>query len=203
MPEDHPIARFARTGAPVRTTFDDYVIRRYFEGDGPALYRAVAESLDHLRPNMPWIVQHDSPEASEAVVRSIISRYLSNQDYGLGIWQGDRQVGGTGFHPRVGEPETANIEIGLWIHAHEAGKGLGKRVLRAMLKWGFDDWGWYRIVWKCDSTNLASASVARACGLNEEGCLRQDRISLDGTRTDTLLFAILAEDWRAMDRSAG
>ncbi|MBV6457881.1 MAG: hypothetical protein HONBIEJF_01001 [Fimbriimonadaceae bacterium] len=177
-------------------TFEDYLVRAYQEGDGAALFRAVDESREHLRATMPWIDSHDSPEASEAVTRQIMARFLSNQDFGLGIWNQGHLVGGTGFHMRVGDPETANTEVGLWIHASHAGKGLGKKVLRAMLEWGFTEWGWYRIVWKCDSDNLASAAVARSCGLVEEGRFRQDRIKPDGTRIDTLVFAILAHEWR-------
>ncbi len=40
---------------PGEIALDEFVLRRYLQDDAPALAVAVGESLEHLRPWMPWI----------------------------------------------------------------------------------------------------------------------------------------------------
>ena len=81
------------------------------------------------------------------------------------------------------------------IRGSYAGQGLGTRVLQAMLQWGFEDWGWQRLSWHCDTRNHASASVARKNGLTLEGTLRSDALDVEGKRRDTYMFAMLRDEW--------
>ena len=85
----------------------------------------------------------------------------------------------------------------MWIRAAYAGRGLGTRVLAAMLRWGFTAWSWERIVWMRDTRNAASVRVAEKNGLTREAVLRSDRLDVDGVRRDTYLFAILRSEWQA------
>ena len=115
----------------------------------------------------------------------------------LGVWRDDELLGGTGFHLRHGGRELGTIEVGMWICASAAGAGLGRKVLAALLHWGFTTWGWERIVWMCDTRNAASIRVAEKNGLTREGVFRADRLDGDGTRRDTAVFAILRPEWLA------
>ena len=180
---------------PQSRDFGEFLIRRYFPGDGQALYEATEASRDHLYRWMPWAREKGSVAQSEAVVERLVQSFEKGEDYTLGVWMGTRLVGGTGFHLRVGGPHTLNAEIGMWIHGEFASHGLGTRVLNAMLDWGFEDWGWERLVWKCDTENFASARVAEKAGMLLEGTFRKDFVNTDGTRSDTFQFAILKEDW--------
>jgi len=89
----------------------------------------------------------------------------------------------------------------MWIRADAAGKGLGTAVLRALLTWGFTEWPWERLAWRCDGRNLASRRTAEKAGLTHEGVLRQHLLLADGSRRDTYLYAMLKADWLAQ-RSA-
>jgi RimJ/RimL family protein N-acetyltransferase len=181
---------------------DGFVLRAYRPGDGAAMQVAVNTSYDHLRLWMPWATPEQSLEASEANCRRFAGEYLLNQNYTLGIWIGDELVGGTGFHLREGPPEWRNAEIGMWIRASHAGQGLGARALAALLRWGFEDWGWERLTWRCDTRNLASARVAEKNGLRLEGTHRSDALDVDGRRRDTHMFAILREEWASRKSSS-
>jgi RimJ/RimL family protein N-acetyltransferase len=183
--------------APERFEVGAFVIRTYFPGDGTALQRAVVESYEHLSPWMPWAKPDQTVEESEAICRRGRASYLLNQDFLLGVWEGERVIGGTGFHLRFGPIESHIAEIGMWIHPAFAGQGLGTRVLRAMLEWGFTDWGWDRLVWKCDTRNIASRRLAEKCGLTLEGTLRSDAHDVEGQKRSTHLFAMLREEWPA------
>jgi RimJ/RimL family protein N-acetyltransferase len=181
--------------APMSYTFENMTLRAYRPGDGPALQQATISSYEHLRPWMPWATAEYTVEQAEANCRRFAANYLLNQDFVIGVWHGDKLAGGTGFHLRAGPLEWRNAEIGMWIAVGYAGQGLGTRVLAAMLKWGFEEWGWHRLVWLCDTRNLASARVAEKNGLRREGTLRSDVPDVEGRRRDTHIHAILKNEW--------
>jgi RimJ/RimL family protein N-acetyltransferase len=102
---------------------------------------------------------------------------------------------GTGYHLREGPLQSGNAEIGMWIRAGSAHQGLGTRVLQALLRWGFAEWPWQRISWRCNGTNLASQRVAERAGMRKEGVLRSHRVTPDGSREDTVCYAALRGEW--------
>lgn len=186
--------------APEWITERDLTIRSYQPGDGPALALALNASYDHLHRWMVWAKPHQTDDESEAAVRRFRGNYLLNTDFVLSIWldgpQGPRLAGGTGFHLiRGGSLETRIADIGMWIAAPVAGQGVGARVLRLLLRWGFDAWSWERLTWHCDTRNLASARVAEKAGLHLEGTLRQNALDLGGQRRDTRLYSMLKSEW--------
>ncbi|HMQ31698.1 MAG TPA: GNAT family protein [Chloroflexaceae bacterium] len=180
---------------PLELGAGDLLIRAYRPGDGPALRRATAASYAHLRPWMEWARPDQSEEEAELLCRRFAASYLLVEDFVLGIWIGAELAGGTGFHPRGGSLAAGSADIGMWVSAPRAGHGLGTRVLRALLTWGFGDWPWQRLTWHCDTRNLASARVAEKCGLRREATLRADALDVEGLRRDTHLYAILREEW--------
>lgn len=183
--------------APLSFADSDLTIRSYQPGDGAALLEATISSYEHLKPWMPWATAEDTSEAAEERCRRFAGNYLLNQDFVLGVWAGGVLAGGTGFHLRWGPLSEGNAEIGMWIRASHAGRGLGSRVLAALLGWGFDTWGWERLVWRCDTRNAASAQLARKNGLTLEGTLRSDTLDAQGQRRDTYLFSMLRAEWLA------
>ena len=64
-----------------------------------------------------------------------------------------------------------------------------------MLEWGFGEWGWERLIWKCDTRNIGSARVAEKNGLKRESTLQSDALDVDGHRRDTHLYAILKPEY--------
>jgi RimJ/RimL family protein N-acetyltransferase len=186
--------------APASISIDGMTIRGYQPGDGPELRIATVSSYEHLRPWMPWATTEYTLEEAEARCRRLAASYLLNEDFTLGVWIGEELVGGTGFHLREGPLEWRNAEIGMWIRANYAGQGLGTRVLKAMLKWGFETWGWERLSWRCDTRNIASARLAQKNGLQLEGTLRSNTFGVAGERRDTYVFAILRPEWEQRHR---
>ena len=183
--------------APTTYPTADFTIRTYLPGDGAALQAATVSSYDHLRPWMPWATADQTIDAAEALCRRFYAAYLLNENFVLGVWRGADLVGGTGFHLRHGGLEQRTSEVGLWMRASVAGRGLGTQVLAAVLAWGFDAWGWERLVWTCDTRNTASMRVAEKNGLTREGVLRADQLDVSGVRRDTAVYAILRTDWLA------
>lgn len=183
--------------APDTFRMPAFQIGAYRPGDGLMLREAVNASYDHLKTFMVWATPDQSLEESEALARRFCANFLLNNDYVLGIFSPDRGrlLGGTGYHLRWGPREGRVAEIGMWIRGSEAGKGLGTDALRALLRWGFGEWGWERLVWRCDTRNVASARVAEKAGMRLEGTMRSDEKLPDGTRRDTHLYALLRHDY--------
>ena len=140
-------------------------------------------------------------EDSEGYARQSRARWLLGEEWGLGVWRGERLVAGCGFMLRGQPLEDGTVEIGMWVRADEAGRGLGTRVLQALVDWADADWPIHKLAWHCDSRNLASARVAERCGFQLEGRLREHLPGLAGTeRRTTLLFGLIRTDprpWRS------
>ena len=183
--------------APERYEADGFILRSYDLGDGPLLADAVNGSYEHLRPWMPWARPNQSAEDSEKFVRQARARYLLSEGFVLGVFSedGKRLLGGTGFHLREGPLSTACAEVGMFIRQSEAGRGLGTQVLRALLGWGFTDWPWLRLAWRCDQSNVASLRVAEKAGLRLEGVLRGQRAHVGEGRRDTACYAMTKTEW--------
>lgn len=184
--------------APLRFQKGDLIFRIYGLEDDRALRAAVNESYAHLAPWMPWAQPEQTELESHVICRRLISGYLTGTDYTLGIWRDQDLMGGTGFHLRCGLLEWKCAEIGMWIRASESGKGMGTTALKAMLEWGFGEWGWERLIWKCDTRNIASRRVAEHAGMTLESTFRSDALDTKGNRRDTHQFAILKSEWQTL-----
>lgn len=183
--------------APERLEQPTFTIRGYLPGDGAALSDAVVPSYAHLRPWLPWPAPEQSVSESEVLVRRFRADLLTGADFTLGIFSpgGDRLLGGTGYHLRGVPLAHAQAEIGMWVRADEAGRGLGTAVLRALLAWGLSDaWPFQRLEWRCDVDNTASVRTAEGAGMRREGVLRGEHCEVSGGRRDTAVFGLLRGD---------
>jgi RimJ/RimL family protein N-acetyltransferase len=187
---------------PTRLVTPDFILRWYQPGDGIHVYQAINSSLEHLGEFLGWANPFETVAAAEQLVRGFHASYLKNEDFLLPIWSPDEQElwGGTGFRLREGGLDSGNAEISMWIRANQAGKGLGTAVLKAMIGWGFTEWGFDRICWRCRVDNHASARTAEKAGMTLEARLRRQHPDhKGGPNVDTLYYAILKEEW---DKSA-
>lgn len=186
--------------APDQYVADTFTIRSYALGDGPLLAEAVNASYEHLKRFMVWAKPHTEEIEAEQTVRRFRGEYLLSTNFTLGIFapDGKRQLGGSGFHLHEGELSNRAAEIGMWIRADAARQGLGPQVLRAILTWGFSEWPWDRLTWRCNELNVASRRTAEKAGMQLEGRFRAAVLLPDGTRETTLAFAALREEWEGL-----
>jgi RimJ/RimL family protein N-acetyltransferase len=182
--------------APESFETERFTLRSYRPGDGALLSEAVNASYEHLKTFMPWARVQQQVEESERLCREFRGKYLLAQDFVLGVFapSGERLLGGCGYHLREGPLALGNAEMGMWIRAEEAGRGLGTEVLRALLRWGFGEWPWKRLSWRCDVRNGASIRVAEKAGMVREGVLRSHMLSPSGERRDTVCFGLLRDE---------
>jgi len=87
------------------------------------------------------------------------------------------------------------LEIGgTYYRPHLRGSGFNRRVKDMMLKRAFDS-GIRRVEFRVDRRNERSQAAMKKLGAVREGLLRADRITWTGHVRDTVLFAILKEEW--------
>jgi RimJ/RimL family protein N-acetyltransferase len=180
------------------------VLRGYQPGDGVQLAEAVNASYEHLKTFMLWAKPDQSVAHYEERARTSCARWLLAEDFVIGIWEpdGSRLLGSCGFHLREGGLALCNAEIGMWIRVDAAGRGLGTAVLQALLRWGFTEWPWQRLSWRCSSANVASQRTAERAGLQREGVLRSHEVNGDGVRRDTFCYAHLRDEWSRLQQAS-
>jgi RimJ/RimL family protein N-acetyltransferase len=87
-------------------------------------------------------------------------------------------------------------EIGYEIAPAHWGHGYATEAARAIMQFGFAELKVHRIGAWCIAENVASARVLEKIGLQWEGRLR-DKEYFKGRWWDTLLYAVLEEEWHA------
>jgi len=126
--------------------------------DAPALARAVAESLDHLRPWMPWAAGEPRPAAWRA---ELIREWEAGGDEVLGIFADGQVAGGCGLHRRIGDD---GLELGYWVHAAFTRRGVATETVRQLCERAFADPSVARVEIHHDRANAASGAVAARAG---------------------------------------
>lgn len=170
------------------------VVRCYNPSDTPLLAESVAESIEHLRPWMPWV--YAEPEPMEEKVKRL-KRFRGmfdlGQDFIYGIFNPDdtRLLGGTGLHTRLGANE---LEIGYWIHKDYINQGLVTESTAALVKVAFELLHVHRLEIHCDPANLASASIPRKLGFMHEGTLRAKTPFLERW-SDSMIWGLLESEY--------
>ena len=91
------------------------------------------------------------------------------------------------------------LEIGNTYYVPKLrGTGFNRRVKDLMLKRAFGC-GFRRVEFRVDARNGRSRAAMAKIGGIREGLLRADRITWTGHVRDTVLFSILADEWKASD----
>jgi RimJ/RimL family protein N-acetyltransferase len=109
------------------------------------------------------------------------------------LYDGDELAGMSSY---LGIDEGRQVlEIGgTYYRPHLRGSGFNRRVKDMMLARAFDC-GIRRVEFRVDIRNGRSQAAMKKLGAVREGVLRADRITWTGHVRDTVLFAILKDEW--------
>ena len=186
-------------GKVYRIETERLVIRCYQPEDAALLKRSIDESLDHLKPWMPWA--HHEPESLEAKVsrlRKYRGQFDLGVDYVFGIFNKEENtlIGSTGLHTRSGENAR---EIGYWINAHHLGQGYATEATRALTKVGFEIEELDRIEIHCASNNIRSQNVPEKLGYLHEATLRDRTLDPYGNKRDVMIWSMFRDDYSSKE----
>ena len=170
------------------------LVRPYRETDAEEMFQAIVESREHLLPWMPFAAGYQSVDEAHEFVNRCIARWRLREDFIVGIWDvgSGRYVGSSGLHPR--DWKIPAFEIGYWLRRDAEGHGYITETVRLLTEYAFTSLGARRVMIRCDARNTRSAAAARRAGFTLEGRLRQDSRAYNGVLTDTLIFAMTADD---------
>ena len=166
-------------------------IRSPMPGDGMELQAAVAESIDDLRPWLPWADHVPTVEEEEEAVRKGRARFLTREDLWLLLFlKGTHTlVGGSGLHRM--DWSVPRFEIGYFVRRRFAGQGYITEAVRGITRFAFETLGARRVEIHCDARNVRSQRVAEQAGYELEATLRNYAVAADGELRDTLIFVRL------------
>jgi RimJ/RimL family protein N-acetyltransferase len=123
-----------------------------------------------------------------------IDRYISNPtNRTFVLFEGDELAGMSSF---LGIDQGRQVlEIGgTYYRPKFRGTGFNRRVKDMMLMRAFDC-GIRRVEFRVDIRNQRSQGAMKKLGAVREGVLRADRVTWAGHVRDTVLFAILKDEW--------
>jgi RimJ/RimL family protein N-acetyltransferase len=172
---------------------DRLILREFIPEDWRAV-RAYQSDPRYLR-------FYEWEERGEADVRAFVAMFIDyrretpRQKFQLAITlpESGELIGNCGI--RVRDPAAREADIGYELDPRFWGRGYATEAARAMLAYGFGPLGLHRITADCLAENTASAHVLEKIGMRCEGHLRE-HVWMKGRWWDTLLYAILADEWR-------
>jgi len=151
-----------RTDPPSRIELENGTYLRFLDvADAELVADAVAESLEHLRPWMPWAtVESTDASFQRARLRRLAEMQQRGEEWDYGLFDPDEAVllGTLGLMTRRG-PGT--LEIGYWIHADHTNRGHATRAAGAITEVALALEGVKRVLIYCDEANEHSAAVPR------------------------------------------
>jgi len=178
---------------PERIETERLILRCPQPGDGAVVNEAVRESLDALRPFMPWAQASPSLDESELVCRRAQGRFRLREDLVLSMFERAPDgsegcyVGGTGLHRILWD--VRRFEIGYWCRTSRTGNGFVTEAVHALNRVAFDRLRARRVEVRMDANNESSRRVAERAGFTFEGVLRGDSLTPTGEVRDTCVYA--------------
>jgi len=159
------------------------------ERHAAGIYAAARASVDHLLPWMPWAVDV-TEEYIQGFNQDAVAGWHAGRHYAFAMVQGGVIVGIATLEVSHG----GVAELGYWVGAAQAGKGLATEAGRALLRFSFEVLGTYRVELRAGVDNTRSLRVAEKLGFTREGRMRDGLDGSEGT-FDAFMFGMTKGDW--------
>lgn len=139
------------------------VLRRSRPDDAESFARAVAESLHHLQPWMPWATPANAtPTAQRERLTSAEAAWNGGSSYAFAlVTSGDSVIGSFGLTRHAG---ASTVEIGYWVHVGHTRRGHATAGAAALTDAALALAGVLRVEIHCDEANAFSAAVPARLG---------------------------------------
>ena len=138
------------------------VLRRWRPEDAPRLHAALAPSVAHLAPWIPWAVAEPSPvpELEQRLARFSAS-FDEAREWLWGIFTADGDALG-----RVPFAAADRVEMGYWLHVDATGQGYATEAAAAVLAAARALPHVSHVEIRCDARNAPSAAIPRRLGFH-------------------------------------
>lgn len=165
------------------------LVRALRPGDGPEINEAIRESLNELRPWMPFARSMPAVEETEQYVRESQIAYLGRTTLNMLIHRkkDGKYVGNIGLHHV--DWDCRRFEIGYWIRSSCSGNGYMTEAVNGITDFAIQVLEASRIEIRCSALNGRSAAVAERAGFTLDGILRKSTRETDGELHDSKVYA--------------
>lgn len=152
------------------------------------IFSIIQRNVEHVGPWFEWV---EKTNRVEDTYNHLLKSFESKNKKEYGILVASTYVGSISVH-KLNDSFTYG-ELGYWIDVAHAKQGYTSLAVQALTEYLLSI-GLKRIVIKCAPHNIASASVAKKCGFQYEGELRNDRfISKTQSYENSLLFSRISK----------
>ncbi len=169
-------------------------LREYALADWSAVHRYAS---DPLVVRYMWWGPNSEADTQRFIQGAIANRERSPRtDFELAVTlrPAGTLIGGCSLNARS-RPEYATVEIGYCLAPDVWRHGYGAEVAAALCEFGVRVAGRHRVFALIDPENIASIRLVDRLGFRREGHLRKDAL-IRGEWRDSLVYALLAEEWR-------
>jgi len=169
-------------------------LRPLRDSDADAVFAAIQESIEHIRPWLPWYDEHKTIDDTVAFIRRTQSTRALREEFDFGIFAGNGHfLGGAGMKPR--DWTIPSFEIGYWIRASEEGNGYITEAAELLTRFAFDQLKAERVMIGCDTRNSRSRRVPERLGYRLEGIMRRSYLDTAGKPADTAFYAMIRSEF--------
>jgi RimJ/RimL family protein N-acetyltransferase len=161
--------------------------------DAEALY---AQSHPPAADPGLWAYLPNGPYRDSAELRDALRVAAASDDplFFTLVTLPSNQPAGVASYLRI-TPDHGVIEIGhIWFGASLRRTTAATEAIYLLATHAFDELGYRRLEWKCDSLNQASRRAAERFGFRFEGVFRRHMV-VKGRNRDTAWFAITEDEW--------
>ncbi len=173
---------------------DRLVLREIVESDWPAVLAYQCDPR-YLR-FYAWTERSEYDVRAFVTMLSHLKLEQPRRKFQLAVTlpEDGRLIGNCGIRRK---PENEwEADVGYELAPEHWGRRYATEAARAMVSFGFGELGLHRVSSWCIADNVASARVLEKLGMRQEGRLRNNEY-FKGRWWDTLLYAVLEEEWRA------
>lgn len=136
-------------------------LRRWQAADAELCLRLVTESLDHLRPWMPWATPDYDAAAATGFLQRCEDEWTAGNGFQYVILDEGEPAGSAGLMARI---DPGGLEIGYWVHTAHTGHGVATAAAAALTKAALALPGIDHVEIHHDRLNLASERVPAKLG---------------------------------------
>ena len=171
----------------------DLELRRRHPGDADVIHPVVMDSLEHLRPWMPWVAGYDYDSAVENAERCDLE-WRTGEAYHYAVVTEGQVVGCCSMMRRTGP---GGLEIGYWISRRWTRRGLGRAAAATLLREAFTLPGVDHVEIHHDEANAPSGAIPRGLGFTRVGARERDEPLCPGESGVTVVWRMTRAQYLA------
>ncbi len=183
---------------PIQFESERLYLRCYRPGDGKWYYAMSVKNHDHLMQyeaeNSAFNIANE--EAAEKLIRDFASEWIKGSYFLMGAF--DKKTDEFVAQIYVGPVDwkLPEFEIGYFADVEHEGRGYVTEAVQATLGIIFNQLHAHRVRLGCSETNLRSIRVAERCNMTQEGRLRENKRTPDGTYSNSLIYGLLRSEYQ-------